>query len=209
MQVTAIGTNGMSYTVTRGAQGSAEAAHSAQALIYTLTSTTVVAPFPPQFFGTPYSGSWLFPIALPDVRVASAELYVTNDWGNSPTGSICLTNNDDSGLRTLSGGQYSIQSGGCLAIDESAAPPLVVEASHSVRDVFAVLGTAADATVEAQLNVNGAAYCTVSIPAGQLVSNVVSGLGLPPLTAQSQITLSVLSVGQTYPGADLTALIRL
>jgi hypothetical protein len=42
-----------------------------------------------------------------------------------------------------------------------------------------------------------------------LVSCVVPGLGLPPLVAQSQITPSVLSVGQTYPGADLTVLIRL
>ncbi|HTX39692.1 MAG TPA: phage tail protein [Bryobacteraceae bacterium] len=209
MQVTAVGSNGLSYTVTRGMHGSAAAAHAAQAPIYTLTSATLIAPFPPQFFGTPYSGSWLFPIALPDVRVASAELYVTNDWGNSPTASICLTNNDDNGLRTLSGGQYTIQVGGCLAVDQSAAPPLVVEASHSVRDVFAVLGTAADAAVEVQLNVNGGTYCTTTIPAGQLVSTVVSGFTLPPLAAQSQITLSVVSVGQTYPGADLTVLIRL
>jgi hypothetical protein len=209
MQVTALGTNGLSYTVTRGMHGSLPAAHAVQTPIYALTSTTVIQPFPQQFFGTPYSGSWLFPIPLPDVRVASAELYVTNDWGNSPTGSICLTNNDDKGLRTLSGGQYTIQVGGYLAIDQSAAPPLVVDASHSVRDVFAVLGTAADAAVVVQLNVNGGTYCALTIPTGQLVSNVVTGLGLPPLVAQSQITLSVISVGQTYPGADLTVLVRL
>jgi hypothetical protein len=178
-------------------------------LIYTLSNTTVIAPFPPQFFGTPYSGDWIFPIGLPDVRVASAELFVTNDFGNSPIGTISLTNNDDQGLRTLSGGQYTIQVGGYLAVDQSAAPPLVVDASHSVRDVFAVMGTAADAPVQCQLNVNGGTYCTVTIPAGQLVSNVISGLTLPPLVAQSQITLSVLSVGVTFPGADLTVLMRL
>ncbi|MGO9260947.1 MAG: phage tail protein [Bryobacteraceae bacterium] len=209
MQVETVGNGGASYTVTRGMHGSAAAAHTAQAAIYTLATTTVIAPFPPEFFGTPYSGSWLFPIPMPDVRVASAELYVTNDRGNSPTASICLTNNDDKGMRTLSGGQYTIQIGGYLAIDQSAAPPLVVDASHSVRDVFAVLGTAADASVQVQLNVNGGAYCTLIIPAGQLVSSVVSGLGMAPLVAQSQITLSVISVGQTYPGADLTVLIRL
>ena len=209
MQVTAVGTGGAWYTVTRGMHGSTAATHAAQTPIYTLANTTVVAAFPQQFFGTPYSGSWMFPIAMPDVRVASAELYVTNDWGNSPTAAICLTNNDDGGLRTLSGGQYTIQVGGCLAVDQSAAPPLVVEATHSVRDVFAVLGTAADAAVQVQLNVNGGAYCTLTIPAGQLASTAATGVTLPPLAAQTQITLSVLSVGQTYPGADLTVLIRL
>ena len=209
LQVTALGADGLSCTVRRGMHGSPATEHDAQTPIYTLADTTVVAAFPPQFFGTPYSGNWVYPVVLPDVRVASAELYVTNDWGNSPTAAICLTNNDDCGMRTLSGGQYTIQVGGCLAIDQSAAPPMVVEASHSVRDVFAVLGTAADAVIEVQLNVNGGAYCTMTIPTGQLVSSVASGISLPPLAAQSQVTLSVLSVGTTYPGADLTVLIRL
>ena len=76
---------------------------------------------------------------------------------------ICLTHTTDSGLRTLSGGQYSIQVDGYLAVDQSAAPALVMEASHSVRDVYAVLGTAADAAVGLQLNVNGAPYCQLTI----------------------------------------------
>jgi len=209
MQVTAVATDGLSYTVTRGVHGSAATAHGPLVPVYTLNSAIVIAAFPPQFFGTPYCGSWVFPVALPDVRVASAELYVTNDFGNSPTAIICLTNNDDSGLRTLSGGQYTIQVSGYLAVDQSASPPLVVEASHSVKDVFAVLGTAADAAIRLQLNVNGAAYCGMSIPPGELISTVVSGMALTPLTAQSQLTLSILSVGQTYPGADLTVLVRL
>jgi len=203
------GNNGALYTVTRGMHGSWAAAHAAQTPIYTLLSKTLIAPFGPEFFGTPYSGNWMLPIAMPDVRIASAELYVTNGRGNSATASICLTDNDDCGLRTLSGGQYTIQVSGYLAVDQSASPPLVVEATHSVRDVFGVLGTAADAAVQLQLNVNSAAYCTLTIPAGQLVSNVISGLSLPPLTAESQVTLSVAAVGQTYPGGDLTVLIRL
>ena len=55
---------------------------------------------------------------MPDVRVASAELFVTNRAGNSPVQSICLTSTLDSGLRTLSGGQYSIQVDGYLAVDD-------------------------------------------------------------------------------------------
>jgi hypothetical protein len=169
----------------------------------------VIAPFSADFFGSPYCGSWTYPISLPDVRVASAELFVTNEVGNSPTGSIYLTNNDDHGLRTLSGGQYSIQVAGFLAVDASAAPAIVVEASHAVRDVFAVLGTAADAQVQLQVSVNGAAYCVLTFASGAIVSNSVSGLTLPPLASGATVTLAVISVGQNVPGADLTVLIRL
>lgn len=45
--------------------------------------------------------------------------------------------------------------------------------------------------------------------ANETISNDVSGRILPPLAAGDQITLAVQSVGQTYPGADLTVIIRL
>jgi hypothetical protein len=115
----------------------------------------------------------------------------------------------DNGLRTLSGGQYSIQVDGFLAVDQSAAAALVTDAAHSVRDVFAVLGTSADQPVQLQVNVNGVSYCQLTIPIGLLVSNSVDGATLPPLVSGAQITLAVLAVGQTLPGADLTVLIRL
>ena len=60
-----------------------------------------------------------------------------------------------------------------------------------------------------QLNVNGTAYCTLAFTPGMIVSNSVAGTTLPPLTVGAQLTLSVLSVGTTYPGADLTVLVRL
>jgi hypothetical protein len=201
---------GASYQVTRGAHLSQAAAHGAQAPVYHLASKTAIAPFPPEFFGSPYSGSWNYPVILPDARVASAELFVTNNKGNSETGSISLTHTTDLGLRTLSGGQYTIQVDGYLAVDQSAAAALVIEASHAVRDVYAVMGKAADAEVKLQLNVDGNPYCTLRFdPPGVLVSNSVNGNALPPFAAGSQVTLSILSVGRAYPGADLTVLIRL
>ncbi len=169
----------------------------------------MITPFPLDFFGSGYSGNWTFPILLPDVRVASAQMFVTNQKGNGALASICLTHNTDNGLRTLSGGQYSIQIDGFLSVDQLAAAALVTDAAHSVRDVFAVLGTSADQPVELQINVDGASYCQLTIPIGQLVSNSVDGATLPPLASGAQVTLSVLSVGQTLPGADLTVLIRL
>ncbi|MGA2724256.1 MAG: phage tail protein [Bryobacteraceae bacterium] len=207
--VDSVQNSGTQYTVTRAMDGSQAAAHAAQTPVYDLVSQTVIAPFPPEFFGSPYSGSWSYPIALPDVRVASAELFVTNQKGNSPTQNIYLTHTTDSGLRTLSSGQYSIQVDGYLAVDQSAAPALVMEASHSVRDVYAVLGTGADAAVQIQLNLNGASYCQLTFAAEATVSNTVNGNTLAPLPSGAQVTLSVLSVGQTNPGADLTVIIRL
>ncbi len=44
------------------------AAHAAQAAVYTLASKTVIAPFPADFFGSPYSGSW----SLSDVAAGRA-----------------------------------------------------------------------------------------------------------------------------------------
>ena len=94
-------------------------------------------------------------------------------------------------------------------MDQNAAPALVVDGSHSVRDVFAVLGRAADAPVQLQVNVGGTPYCQLTFAPGQLVSNSVDGYSLPYLAAGAQLGLSILSVGQTYPGSDLTVLIRL
>jgi hypothetical protein len=209
VRVDAVANSGMQYQVTRGMHTSPAAAHAAQAAIYGLQDKTVIAPFPPDFFGSPYSGSWSEAVTLPDVRVASAELFVTNRLGNSPVRSICLTSAVDGGLRTLSGGQYSIQVDGYLAVEDSVAPLLVVEAAHSVRDVFAVLGSVADAEVRLRVDLNGAAYCTLSIPAGTTISAAADGNDTGPLASGAKVTLAVLAVGQTYPGADLTVLIRL
>ena len=177
--------------------------------MYALKVKTAIAAFPLDFFGSPYSGSWSQAVTLPDVRVASAELFVTNARGNSPVRSICLTSSVDQGLRTLSGGQYSIQVDGYLAVESAVAPALVVEAAHSVRDVFAVMGSVADAVVILRVDVDGSPYCTLSIPAGTTASAAADGNVTGPLATGAKVTLAVLSVGQTYPGANLTVVIRL
>ena len=209
MLVNGVVNNNLQYQVTRGASGSAATGHVSGTPVFSLRSKTVIMPFSPLFFGSPYSGNWSFPLTLPDVRVASAELFVTNARGNSPSTVICLTGTSDNGLRTLSGGQYCIQVQGYLAIDQNAAPTLVIDRSHSVRDVFAVLGKPADASVQLQLNVNGSPWCQLAIPASQTISNSVDGNSLPPLQSGIQLTLAILAVGQTCPGSDLTVLIRL
>ncbi len=204
---------GLRYEVTRGSHGTSPADHAAGAPVYHLDRKVFVVPFVRDFFGSPASGSFSYPIFLPDVRIAAAEMFVTNARGNSETARNSFTATVDQGLRTLSGGQLSIQVDGYLAIESDAAPPLVIEDAHSVRDVFAVVQQApTGAPIELQLRQDGEPYCSLTIPAGETMSNVVDGFGLPPLGEKSEVTLDVVSVGQTAettPGSDLTVTIRL
>src|ERR1035437_10030141 len=91
MQVAAVANGGLQYQVTRGMHGTTAAPHAAQVAVYQLLSTVAVVPFPLDFFGSPLSGNWSCPMPLPNTKVASAELFVTNTRGNSPTGAINLT----------------------------------------------------------------------------------------------------------------------
>ena len=94
-------------------------------------------PFLRGIFGTPASGSYSQVLTVPDIRIAAAELYVTNVKGNSQVGAASFSGLVDGGIRTLSGGQLSMQVDGPLAIQSNAVPQLSVEAAHSLRDVFA------------------------------------------------------------------------
>jgi hypothetical protein len=124
-----------------------------------------------------------------------------------------FTNTVDGGLRTLSGGQFAVQIEGPLAIQTDAAPPLIIESDHCVKDIFARLRESSiSGPVELQLRHGGSVYCRLTIPAGELESNVIGGFGLPPLRAGAELALDVLSVGQlggTSPGRDLTVTLRL
>ncbi len=206
-------TNGISCQVTRGAYGTGGATHAAQTAVYFLAKKTFIMPFANDFFGSPASGSYAYPVAIPDVRIATAELFVTNSRGNSTVARESFTATTDRGIRTLSGGQLTIQIEGPLAIQTNAAPLLLVESARSVRDVYAVLKQApTGAPVTLQVTQNGAPFCQLTIPINATISNDVDGFALGPLTEKAQIGLDVTSVTQTsgtVPGSDLTVTIRL
>jgi hypothetical protein len=209
MEVTAAANGGQQYQVTRGMHGTVAATHGAQIAVYELSSGVTVVPFPMDFFGSPLSGNWSYPIALPNTKVASAEFFVTNAIGNSPVAAIDLTQSVNSGLRTLSGGQYSFQVQGFLAVDSDPAPNVIVEAAHAVQDVYATVKQApAGGPIVINLCQNGSPYCTLTIPDGSAVSASVDGFGLP-LLAQAQLSMAITGVGQTSPGSDLTVIFRL
>ncbi len=210
LAVAEVQNGGLLLVVGRGALGSTAEAHPALSRVYPLSRKAFIAPFPRDFFGSPASGSWSFQVTIPDVRVASAELFLTNQQGNGPTAAVCVTQTTDYGLRTLSGGQYSIQVEGFLPIQNALAPDLVVDAAHSVRDVFAVVSEAPiGGPIELQLRQNDAVYCALTIAAGTTISNAVNGFGLPPLAAGSRLSLDVTAVGIEAPGSDLTVTVRL
>ena len=209
MQVVAVANGGLQYQVTRAMHGTAAAPHTAQVALYQLLSTVTVVPFPLDFFGSALSGNWSYPVSLPNTKVSSAELSVTNSRGNSPTAAINLTQSVNYGLRTLSGGQYSFQVQGFLAVDSNPAPNVVVEAAHAVQDVYAVVKQPPDGgPIQIVLSQNGSPYCTLTIPAGATVSPSVDGFGMPVL-AQAQLSIAITAVGQTSPGSDLTVILRL
>lgn len=211
MRVAEVLDGGLRYRVTRGVDCDAEA-HAIGAPVYHLSKKVSVVPFPRDFFGSAASGDFSYAVALPDARIASAELYVTNGKGNSEPGAACYTGTVDGGLRTLSGGQLTIQVEGHLAIQSSAAPPIVMQETHAVRDVFAMVNEApTGAPVEMEVVVGASRYCLLIIEPGSQYSNAVNGFGRAALPAGSEITLNILSVGQSAdstPGRDLTVMIR-
>jgi len=197
-------------TVQRGMQSTTAAAHAATALAYPLSEKSLIVPFVKNFFGTSASGDWKYTLQLPGVRVASAELFMTNSLGDGAVSTIALTNTDDTGLRTLAGGQYSFQIAGYLAIQTGAAPNVLVDANRVVGSIYAVLRTpSGGAGVTLQLNRNGSPYTTVQFDPGAIVSGVVDGFGLPILHAGDQISMDVVGVGTTNPGSDLTLVMLL
>jgi hypothetical protein len=215
LQVTSI--EGTQYTALRGSHASAAAAHAAGAGVYHLDQHVTIMPFVDRFFGSPGSGSYEFSIFLPDVRIGAAEFFVTNSVGDSPASGISFGATSDQGLRTLAGGQLSIQVEGYLAVENDAAPPLVVENMVAIRDIFAVVNEAPSdpansALVQLQLRQGSTVICTLQIPVNQTVSNVAGGFGLAPLVAESQISLDITGVptaADSLPGRDLTVVIRL
>jgi hypothetical protein len=213
IRVLVLPVTGTVFQVDRGAYGSTAAAHTVNTSAFSLQKKVFILPFVEGFFGSTASGSYSFPITLPDVRIAAADMFVVNDAGNSDAGQASFTSTVNAGLRTLSGGQISMQIEGYLAIQNDAVPPISMDATHSIRDVFATVRTAPTIyPIQLSVKVDGTSYCNLTIAVGQTTSNVVDGFALGKVNANSQFGLDIVSVGQTFdstPGRDLTVTVRL
>ncbi len=200
-----------SVEVDRGAFGCAPDTHAAGATVYILSRRVYVVPFVRDFFGSPASGSFSFPIYIPDVRIGAASLFMTNERGDSPTGRIAFMSLADAGIRTLSGGQFALQIDGRIALQTDATPPLLIEDTHAVRDVFAILREPAAGQVNIKIRQDSDTYCELAIPAGATRA-MINGFGLPPLRGKSQLSVDITGVPQAadaFPGADLCVTLRM
>ena len=217
-----VGSENGPYSVKRGVLGSTPSAHSTGDSVFLLDSTAIVVPFAPHFFDNNASANYMHTISLPDVRIVAAEFAVTNAFGQSQASqrSYAVVAPDNSGLRTLSGGQFSLQVNGYLATQQNAAPPLVIEASHALRDIRATVNQAAIGyDISVQLLQSGTPYgSALIIPSGTTTSSsILQGGALPPLLVGDLLTLNVTlnlnsnaaATGGPSPGRDLTVTIRL
>jgi hypothetical protein len=137
-------------------------------------------------------------------------LFVTNARGNSQVGSACYAGLEDGGIRTLSGGQITMQVDGTLAVQSDAVPAIQADAKRAVRDVFATLNEApTDGEVVVRVTRDGESYCELTILAGETVSDVVAGRTLPAIDPDWRLGLDIVSVGGGSTGVGLTVTIRL
>ena len=216
LTVLSVNTATSAYTVARGSFGSQAASHAANANVLHLMPTTIVVPFTLNFFENRAALNFIHTFTMPDARICAASFFVTNAFGDSQATQQFYTMLPDGGLRTLSGGQVAMQVSGTLATQQDAAPALVVEASHAVRDMRASVNQAPSGyTIHVDLLQAGVIYASMEIASGSTVSAVVDGSTLPPLTEGSTLTVNVtLDVPQTFlasmsPGRDLTVTVRL
>jgi hypothetical protein len=210
-----------SYSVVRGALNSAAATHQVGELVLHLQRAVLILPFARDFFENRASVNYLHTVSLPDVRIGAAQLYVSNSFGDSQATNHSYTTGPGGGLRTLSGGQFSLQVSGYLATQQNAAPPLVNQASHAIRDMRATVSHAPqDYTINIAVLQNGVPLGgdagVLSIRPGNVTSNIVDGVTLAALREDGALTLNIaLDLPQgfhtspnTNPGRDLTVTIR-
>ncbi|MDQ2841575.1 MAG: phage tail protein, partial [Acidobacteriota bacterium] len=193
MTIAAEGSSGNTYTVTRSSFSSSVALHSAGDAVLLLSKDTVIVPFAPGFFLNRAAENFIQSFSLPDMRICAAEFSMTNSFGNGLSNATYYLPQPDQGLRTLSGGQLSLQVSGFLTTQQNAAPQLVVDAAHAVRDIRAtVTGASTGYSTNVDLQQNGAPYCSLQIASGSTSSSsVIDGFSLPSLAEGAILTLNV------------------
>ena len=209
MEVIETAPDGSQYSVARGACSSTAAAHSAGMPIWHLQERVEVVAFPRGFFGTDASGGFAHTVHLPAARVAGATLVMTNAFGPSDAGAAAFSELANNGLRTLSGGQFSLQVSGLLGILDDAAPVLMAPRACSIRDVFAttkLAPTGSDLSIE--IRRDGQLLTELTIQDGLQFSLPVDGGSLESLQEGDRLTVNVTAVGSAFPGADLTVAIN-
>jgi hypothetical protein len=209
LRVVEVQSGGTVYLVARGQCESPAASHAADTPLYHLRTRSVVTPFEKSFFGSQAGASWTHIEWMPNVRLACAELWMTNAFGKSLVALNNYSQVSNFGLRTLRGGQFSFQVEGGMAVLTDVVPTVSVQEDLSIRDVYASVKQAPEgADLELEIRQDGALLASLTIAADATVSTPVDGAELPVLQALSNLTLNITAVGTVFPGRDLTVTIR-
>lgn len=201
------------YPVTRGRYQSVAVEHIGPLAVFALSRREMTIPFVPGYFSSTSAVGFRYNFRLPNVRVSGADLTLYNRVGASPRAEECYTGVVNYGVRTLSGGQITMNTHGYLAIEASAGNSYVVDRTTVVRDVSAfVQEPPAGADVEIMVRVNGDVYCELVIPSGSHVATAVSRFNVAPLPAGATLSFDIVNVPPAdvgTPGRDLTVLMQI
>ncbi|MBM3758876.1 MAG: hypothetical protein FJW36_01385 [Acidobacteria bacterium] len=204
---------GNQYPVIRARYSSSAAAHSAAIPLFVLARREMTIPFAPGYFNTTAGVGFRYNFRLPNVRLSGADLTLWNPVGASPKKEVCYTGVTNFGVRTLSGGQITMNVQGYLAIEASAGNSYQVDRATVVRDVSAyVQEPPVGGDVEVLVRVNGSPYCDLVIEAGFPVATAVSRFNVAPIPAGATISFDILNVPPASagtPGRDLTVLLQI
>ncbi len=229
MLVTA-GAGTTTLTVVRGQKGSTAAAHG---LVYVtaLTIASFTQAWQPGGYlaAATLAGSfqvppWYASFPLAAARIAFVDPTVTNDFGSVTGPSVSYLSTTDGitathfGARTLYGASLVSSSAAVLTVANNVLPPMIAPTqSQKPWSVSATLATApTGADVKVTININGSAWMTtfgfpftLTIPAGNTVSNTVSGADLQSIPSGAVITVNLTQIGSTYPGDGLSVQLSL
>lgn len=96
---------------------------------------------------------------------------------------------------------------GTLGIGSNQAALVELAAAATPASMVALVKQApSGADLTAQVNVGGTSWQQIVVKNGQTTATIGSGLGA--IAANALVTIDLVGVGTTFPGADLTVLIR-
>jgi len=126
---------------------------------------------------------------------------------DSKSGGTSSSGKSSGGASTLSGGELILSVPGTLAIKSNVAPLASLPADITPVEILALVKQAPQGgKIQFQLNSAGNNYNTGTIAANQVSGDQTSGFAVIP--AGSLITLDITDVPQTFPGADLSVIVR-
>lgn len=111
------------------------------------------------------------------------------------------------GATTSTGGTIVLSVPGTVAIMSNAAPLVSLPSSITPTEILLLVKQGSiGASLTVRVAVNGTSYATVTAAAGKISASLKSSFGA--IAANQLITLDIINVGTTFPGSNVSVLIR-